>query len=250
MTAMSRASSIRHRFPCRLAERRFSSSALTVGGPVPTGAVVFGHGLGDSPAGWHEPAVRWSRALTWLRFVLPPAPMRPVSLNGGMEMPAWYDIQGLGDRLQEPANGIDVSRGVWLEHLEAQSSEVGGRGRVVLGGFSQGGAMALHTALRMGGTPVAGVLCMSGYLPDFATIAALEPTAERKKALEDLPVLLCHGSADPMVDFQQAVRTRTALRELGLQNVEMRTYEGMGHEICLEELDDVEAWLKSTLPKL
>jgi len=250
MTTLSRANSIRHLFPSRLPERRFSSSALVVGGPSPTGAVVFGHGLGDSPAGWQEPAVRWSRALPWLRFVLPPAPTRPVSLNHGMEMPAWYDIQGLGDRLQEPAAGIDDSRGLWLEHLERQSPEVGGRSRVVLGGFSQGGAMALHTALRMEGAPVAGVLCMSGYLPDFATINALEPTAERKRALEDLPVLLCHGTADPMVQLRQAVRTREALTDLGLQNVEMRTYEGMGHEICLEEIDDVQAWLKSTLPKL
>jgi len=215
-----------------------------------SGAVVFGHGLGDSPAGWHWQCTAWSQELPWLRFVLPSAPMQPVSLNGGMRMPAWYDIHGLGDRLQEPAEGAEASRSIWGDIAEQEASSIGGRDHVVLGGFSQGGAMALYTALQMNMMPlVAGVVCMSGYLPNQAAIAAALPPGSRPLALAELPVLLCHGTADQMVSVDAARRTRDALEALGLQRVELREYDGMAHEVCEEELDDVADWLRATLPQ-
>jgi len=157
---------------------------------------------------------------------------------------------GLGDRLQEPAEGAESSRSIWGDLAEQEASSVGGRDRVVLGGFSQGGAMALYTALQMNMMPlVAGVVCMSGYLPNQAAIAAALPPASRPLALAELPVLLCHGTADPMVSLDAAKRTRDALEELGLQRVELREYHGMAHAVCEEELDDVADWLRATLPK-
>jgi len=211
---------------------------------------VFGHGLGDTPEGWRWQCAAWAHELPWVRFVLPPAPVRPVTLNGGYPMPAWYDIQGLGDRLQEPAEGAEDSREVWSQAVEAEASRVGGRDRVVLGGFSQGGAMALYTALRGDMLPfVAGVVCMSGYLPNQAALAATLTPERRPLALRELPVLLCHGRRDAMVAVDAARRTRDALQALGLERVELREYEGMGHEVCEDELGDVADWLREALPE-
>lgn len=174
--------------------------------------------------------------------------MLPVTLNGGLRMPAWYDIQGLGDRLKEPADGADASRAAWAELVEAEASRVG-RDRVVLGGFSQGGAMALYTALQLDMLPlVAGVVCMSGYLPNQASVAAALPKGGRPLALAELPVLLCHGKQDAMVAPAAARSTREALEELGMCNVELREYDGMGHGVVEEELEDVVAWLEKVLP--
>eukprot|EP00933_Yihiella_yeosuensis_P014023 TRINITY_DN12730_c0_g2_i1.p1 TRINITY_DN12730_c0_g2~~TRINITY_DN12730_c0_g2_i1.p1 ORF type:complete len:270 (+),score=54.49 TRINITY_DN12730_c0_g2_i1:100-909(+) len=255
---LSRQSSIK-RLACRSSYSSFQrpfSSQTKHGAPLkiemqksPSAAVIFGHGLGDSPEGWAWQCQCWSQQLPWTRFVLPPAPMMPVSLNGGMVMPAWYDIHGLADRLQEPAQGIEDSRARWRELVESQASLVGGRDRVVLGGFSQGGAMALYTALQLDMLPlVAGVVCMSGYLPNQAAVAAALPRNSRPKALAELPVLLCHGTLDGMVSLDAAKRTRDALQELGLENVELKEYDGMGHQICEEEIEDVAHFLEQILP--
>lgn len=215
-----------------------------------TGSVIFGHGLGDSPSGWHSQAASWAQELPWLRFVLPAAPQIPVTLNGGMVMPAWYDIHGLGDRLQEPAVGAEDSRAYWADLLEAEASRVGGRDRVILGGFSQGGAMALYTSLNIDMLPlVAGVLCMSGYLPNQAAVAKKLPVGKRPLALAELPVMMCHGKVDGMVSLDTARRTRSALEDLGLQRVVLKEYDHMGHEVCEEELDDVAEWLRERLPE-
>jgi len=162
-------------------------------------------------------------------------------------MPAWYDILGLGDRLEEPAVGAEDSRETWVEHVESEASQVGGRDRVVLGGFSQGGAMALYSAMCSDMLPlVAGVVCLSGYLPNVAAIEARRGSLPL--AISELPVLLCHGTDDSMVSLDAAKRTRDALESFGLKQVELRTYKGMGHEICLDELDHVEDWMKNVLP--
>eukprot|EP00448_Togula_jolla_P028296 CAMPEP_0170640150 /NCGR_PEP_ID=MMETSP0224-20130122/40054_1 /TAXON_ID=285029 /ORGANISM="Togula jolla, Strain CCCM 725" /LENGTH=230 /DNA_ID=CAMNT_0010970603 /DNA_START=13 /DNA_END=702 /DNA_ORIENTATION=- len=219
-----------------------SSSASTA-----TAAVVFGHGLGDTPDGWREPCQLWSQRLPWIRFALPAAPTRNVTFAGGMQLPAWYDITGLPDRLKEKAEGIEESRSQWTQYIETEASHVGGMDRVVLGGFSQGGAMALDVALS-GGTSAlpAGVLCMSGYLPNKASVVQRASTLDRE-ALAELPVLLCHGIVDEMVTIDTARRTRDALLELGLRRVELLEYSGMGHEATMEELDDVADWLKRQL---
>lgn len=213
-------------------------------------AVIWGHGLGDTPYGWLDPCHGWSRDLPGVRFVLPPAPIRPVTLNAGMEMPAWYDIRGLSDRLQEDADGIEESRALWSTLLDSHASEVGGRDRVVLGGFSQGGAMALYTALQLDMLPlIAGVVCMSGYLPNQAALVKSLKQKGLPLAMAELPVLLCHGERDDMVPLSAARRTRDALQELGMRNVELREYRMMGHEACLDELYDVADWLKKVLPQ-
>ncbi|CAE8653637.1 unnamed protein product [Polarella glacialis] len=243
------------RFSRRLAATRPAQEPLVVesqeskaSGGV-SASVIFGHGLGDTPSGWLWQCQDLSQQLPWARFILPPAPIRPVSLNGGMPMPAWYDIHGLADRLLERAEGVEDSQATWGDLVEGQASEVG-RDRVVLGGFSQGGAMALYTALHLDMLPlVAGVVCMSGYLPNQAAVEAALPPGKRPAALAELPVLLCHGTRDGMVNLDAAKRTRDALEALGLQRVELKEYKGMGHEVCEEELADVTTWLQQVIPR-
>ena len=175
------------------------------GGRSPSAVVILTHGLGDSARGWAQAALQLCSELPWTRWVLPSAPNKPVTLNGGISMPAWYDIVGLSDRAAEHCDGIQQSHETLLrlvnkelESLQLHDPEDGSR--LVLAGFSQGGAMSLHTALRWPGVlPLpAGVLCMSGYLPLPDTHEAQLPGVSGGRILQT-PMLLCHGDADPMV---------------------------------------------------
>eukprot|EP00656_Telonema_subtile_P045853 TRINITY_DN52120_c0_g1_i1.p1 TRINITY_DN52120_c0_g1~~TRINITY_DN52120_c0_g1_i1.p1 ORF type:complete len:182 (+),score=44.85 TRINITY_DN52120_c0_g1_i1:137-682(+) len=122
------------------------------------------HGLGDTAAGWADAAAHFSGSLPHVKFVLPTAPEQPVTLNGGMPMPSWYDICGLDAREQENCEGIEDSRerivGLIAEEVEAGVQH----NRIVLGGFSQGAALSLYAGLQLQ-KPLAGVLAMSGYMP-------------------------------------------------------------------------------------
>mmetsp|Transcript_115151 Transcript_115151/g.229348 ORF Transcript_115151/g.229348 Transcript_115151/m.229348 type:complete len:244 (+) Transcript_115151:2-733(+) len=238
--------------PCRRAASTFlasGASTLEVASSrsQASASVIFGHGLGDTPQGWLWQCQAWARELPWVRFVLPAAPVRPVTLNGGLPMPAWYDIYGLDNRLQEPATGAEESGALWTGLLEAEARAVGSPGRVVLAGFSQGGAMALFTALHLNRLPqLAGVLCMSGYLPNTAALAS--GSVPQKKC--EVPVLLCHGQLDGMVKLEMARNTQAALQGMGVDRVDLREYENMGHEVCEDELDDVAEWLAKALPDI
>ena len=212
-----------------------------------TGTVIFAHGLGDTAAGWADAIsmIAQRPGLAHVRFVLPTAPTQPVTLNMGMQMPSWYDIRGLAERADETCAGLDESQATIAALLRREAGECGvPLSRIVLGGFSQGGALALWTGLQQQGAQpadteaLAGVLCMSGYLP---RAGAFECDAEPP------PVLICHGDADPMVKFQYAEATRDKLAAAGV-DVSFERYWGMEHCACGEEIDDVGAWLEARLP--
>ena len=217
-----------------------------------TGTVIFAHGLGDTAAGWADAIAMIAQrpGLSHVRFVLPTAPTQPVTLNMGMQMPSWYDIHGLAERADETCDGLDESQATIEAILRREASEHGVPfSRIVLGGFSQGGALALWTGLQQQkqgasasaegtGTRLAGVLCMSGYLP----------RAHAFKCDDNPPqVLICHGDADPMVKFQYAEATRDQLAAAAV-DVLFETYRGMEHCACREEIDDVGRWLEARLP--
>jgi len=207
--------------------------------PAPDAAVIWLHGLGADGHDF-EPVVPELRlpARLRLRFVFPHAPVRPVTINMGMPMRAWYDILQMGGG-REDAAGIRASQGL-LEALVARERDRGiAAARIVLAGFSQGGAIALHTALRHA-ERLAGVLALSTYLPLAATAAA-----ERSAASRDLPVFMAHGSQDPMIDIARAREARTLLEGLGAA-VQWREY-AMPHSVCAEEIGDIAAWLLSRL---
>ena len=178
------------------------------GGRSPSAVVILTHGLGDSAHGWVQPALQLCSELPWTRWVLPSAPKMPVTLNGGKLKPAWYDIVELSDRAAEHCDGIEQSHETLLRLAEKeldslQQQDPAGPddgARLVLAGFSQGGAMSLYTALRWPSArpPPAGVLCMSGYLPLPDTHEA-ELSAVGSGTVLKTPMLLCHGDADPVV---------------------------------------------------
>ena len=207
--------------------------------PAPDAAVIWLHGLGADGHDF-EPLVPELRlpARLRLRFVFPHAPVRPVSINMGMPMRAWYDILQMGGGREDEA-GIRASQGL----LEALVARERGRGiaaaRIVLAGFSQGGAVVLHTGLRHA-ERLAGVLALSTYLPLAATVAA-----ERSAANRDLPVFMAHGGQDPMIDIARARESRAFLEELGYA-VQWREY-AMPHSVCAEEVGDIAGWLLNCL---
>lgn len=200
-----------------------------------THSVIWLHGLGDSGYG-HEDVVRALRlpGRARPRFLLPHAPSIPVALNGGMVMPAWYDVYALGSAVRQDAEGIARSAARILQLLDAEAARGVPPERQIVAGFSQGGVLALQAGLR-GGRALAGVVALSTYL------AAEEEDVPRARRADPLPVFVGHGSADPMVPVEAGRRTRRILEARGYP-VAYREYP-MGHSICMEEIEDISKWL-------
>ena len=173
-----------------------------------------------------------------LRFVFPHAPERPVTINAGMRMRAWYDIVRLGGGAEDSA-GIRESQALLEGLIEREQGRGIAPGRIVLAGFSQGGAIALHTGLRHP-ERLAGVLALSTYLPLPATLEA-----DRTPANADLPLLMAHGLNDEMISIERALASRDALEALGYA-VEWHEYP-MAHAVCPEEVTAIAAWLARVL---
>jgi len=200
------------------------------------------HGLGDTNRGWLDVASLLHTRLSHIKFVLPNAPTSPVTLNGGMQMPSWYDITSLDDKLGQPCTGIADSRAT-IDQLIAEEVASGiPLDRIVVGGFSQGGAMSLYAGLQYPGQ-LAGVLVLSGYL------AAAEKFALAPEAA-NTPVAHFHGADDPVVNVQWARESAKMLRELGCSHYTLKEYESLGHSASMEEIADVEAWLAERLPPI
>jgi len=204
-------------------------------------AVVLMHGLGadghDFEALVPELGLPTSPAVRW---VFPHAPVRPVTLNGGARMRAWYDIAAIDRRAVEDEAGIRASA-EGIRTLVRRERERGiPADRIVLAGFSQGGAMALFTGLREP-ERLAGVLALSTYLPLAPRLAA-----EAHPANAAVPVFMAHGTFDPIVSFSLGGGTRDLLCSRGY-DVEWRSYP-MAHGVCADEVGDVRTWLLRVLP--
>jgi phospholipase/carboxylesterase len=197
-------------------------------------AVIWLHGLGADGHDF-EPIVPELDLGVPVRFVFPHAPIRPVTVNGGQEMRAWYDIFGFGGHVPEDADGIRASAADVVRLIDREVERGVSASRVVLAGFSQGGAVALHTALREP-RPLAGVLALSTYLPLASTLAA-----ERSAANAHLPIFMAHGSADPLLPLAVAERSRRLLEAAG-HAVDWHVYP-MPHSVCVEEIAAIAAWL-------
>ena len=208
------------------------------GGPA-AAAVIWMHGLGADARDFHglPPELGLPAGLR-VRHVFPNAPRMPVTINQGLIMRAWYDVAGFGARDQDEP-GIRRSAG-WIDELIAREGERGvPAGRIVLGGFSQGGAMALFAGLRRP-EALAGVLCLSGYLLLPEALAA-----EASDANRSVPIFQAHGASDPMVPVAAARRTREELERAGYA-VDYHEYP-MAHALCHEEVRDVGDWLTGVL---
>ncbi|TAK38628.1 MAG: alpha/beta fold hydrolase [Betaproteobacteria bacterium] len=208
-------------------------------GARPDAAVIWLHGLGADGHDF-EPLVPMLGlpARLALRFVFPHAPQRPVTINMGLRMRAWYDVVSLGGG-EEDAAGIRASQGL-LEALIAREKTRGIEARrIVLAGFSQGGAIALQTGLRHA-ERLAGILALSTWLPLAATLEA-----ERHVINRDLPIFMAHGTHDEMIALERAAQSRARLEALGYAP-EWHQYP-MGHAVCPEEVAAIAAWLAKVL---
>jgi phospholipase/carboxylesterase len=209
-------------------------------GPSPSASIVWMHGLGadghdfvDVVPELHMPA------RPGVRFVFPHAPMRPVTINGGYVMRAWYDIRDDGGVRREDPAGVRASQQA-IEALIAREKERGvPAAAIVLAGFSQGGAMALHTALRYP-ERLAGVMALSCSLPLADGLAAEAAPANR-----DVSIFMAHGTHDPMIPMARALRAREVMTGLGYR-IEWHEYP-MPHSVCPEEIRDISAWLGTVL---
>jgi phospholipase/carboxylesterase len=174
-----------------------------------------------------------------VRFVFPHAPMRPVTINGGYVMRAWYDIRDdSGVRREDPA-GVRASQKAIEALIEREKERGVPAAAIVLAGFSQGGAMALYTGLRYG-ERLAGVMALSCSLPLADTLAAEAAPANR-----DVPIFMAHGTHDPMIPMARALRAREVLTGLGYR-LEWHEYQ-MPHSVCAEEIAHIGVWLGKVL---
>jgi phospholipase/carboxylesterase len=206
--------------------------------PAPTASIIWLHGLGADGHDFEPivPELGLPKS-TAVRFIFPHAPVRPVTINGGARMRAWYDVTPDG---QQDAGGIRASQA----HVEALITRERTRGiaagAIVLAGFSQGGAMALQTGLRHP-ERLAGILALSAYLPLPDALAQEASTANR-----DLPIFMAHGTQDPVIPLSWAKPSRDFLVGQGYA-VEWHEYL-MPHSVCAEEIADIGHWLPRILP--
>lgn len=209
-------------------------------GPNPTHSVIWMHGLGADATDFVPvvPELKLASSPA-VRFVFPNAPVRPVTVNNGMSMRAWYDIYAFDLVRREDDPGIRVSQ----RAIEALIARENARGvptsKIVLAGFSQGSAMTLHTGLRVK-EKLAGLVGLSGYLP-LADTTLLE----RAPANANTPIFLAHGTHDPVVPLQRAQATCDLLKQHDY-DVTWRLYP-MPHSVCAEEIQDIATFLKRVL---
>jgi phospholipase/carboxylesterase len=199
-------------------------------------AVIWLHGLGADGHDF-EPIVPELKLRRPVRFVFPHAPIRPVAINGGYRMRAWYDIYGFGPGSREDEAGVRASAAAVGRLIDREVARGLTPDRVVLAGFSQGGAVVLHAALREA-RALAGVLALSTYLPLAPSLAA-----EKSAANARVPILLAHGSDDPVIPLALADASRNVLESAGYA-VDWRVY-AMPHAVCAAEIADVAAWLEA-----
>ncbi|OZI77505.1 alpha/beta hydrolase [Bordetella genomosp. 12] len=207
-------------------------------GPNPGHAVIWLHGLGADGNDF-VPIVPELGLNLPVRFVFPNAPVAPVTINGGMAMRSWYDILVMDLVRQEDAGGIRASEAAIRKLIARENARGIPTSRIVLAGFSQGCAMTLHTGLRLP-ERLAGLVGLSGYLPLIDTAQA-----ERHAANAQTPVFMAHGLYDPVVALARAEASRDRLQSLGYA-VQWHSYP-MPHSVCLEEVQDIGAFLRDVL---
>ena len=208
--------------------------------PHPTAAVIWLHGLGADGNDFAALVPELNLAgCPPIRFIFPHAPSIPVSLNGGYVMPAWYDIMGTDLVSRQDAAGIQKSERAITALIENEIARGIAPAHIVLAGFSQGCAMALHTGLRLP-YRLAGIMALSGYLP-----LADRFVDERHSANAHTPVFMAHGTQDPVVVVARGESSRDALAAMG-HPVQWHTYP-MQHSVHPREIADISAFLKQVL---
>ncbi|XP_065351103.1 acyl-protein thioesterase 1 [Cloeon dipterum] len=203
-----------------------------------TATVIFLHGLGDTGHGWASgmAAIRPPH----VKVICPTAPTMPVTLNAGFRMPSWFDLRSLDADGPEDEEGIKNACNLVHKMIDEEVKEGIASERIVIGGFSQGGALALYSALRSNKT-LGGVMALSCWLPMHRQFPG---AAVGNK---DIPFVQCHGDCDPVVPYKWGQATATLMKQF-LSKAEFRTYRGMAHGSSDEEMRDLKKFLEANLP--
>jgi phospholipase/carboxylesterase len=209
-------------------------------GANPRHAVIWLHGLGADGNDF-APIVPELIDAAWppLRFVFPHAPVRPITINGGMAMRAWYDISGLEIAQRQDEAGIRASIGQLGELIEREIARGVPAQNVLLAGFSQGGAIVLGGGIRYA-QRLGGIIALSTYLP-----MAEKTDAEASNANRDVPIFMAHGLLDPTISHALGEMSREYLKQRGY-TIEWHAYP-MAHQVCMEEIADLRKWIGARL---
>lgn len=208
----------------------------------PDSAIIWLHGLGANKYDFQPVAeILQKQVLPNTRFILPQAPSQPVSLNMGMSMPSWYDIINLSSPREINVQQLEESAQTVIKLIEAQREQGIALNRIILAGFSQGGAVVMHTAYIAYPESIGGVMALSTYAPTF--------TADTKLTASKIaiPSLHLHGTQDNVVDIQLGQAAYDFLQKKGV-NSSWHDYP-MAHEVTNEELTDIAHWLQERLAK-
>ncbi|XP_066155273.1 acyl-protein thioesterase 1 [Euwallacea fornicatus] len=203
-----------------------------------TATLIFLHGLGDTGQGWAQ-AMNAIRS-PFVKVICPTAKTMPVTLNAGFRMPSWFDLKSLDESGPEDEQGIKTAT-LEVQSLIENEIQAGiPANRIVIGGFSQGGALALYSALTFP-QKLGGVVALSGWLPLRKSFPAA------KKCPEELPIFQCHGDCDPVVPYIWGQMTSSVLKTL-VKNHEFKTYRGLMHNSSEEEIRDIKVFVQQNLP--
>jgi phospholipase/carboxylesterase len=210
------------------------------GGERPDGSVIWLHGLGADGHDFEPvvPELKLGDQVN-LRFVFPHAPVRPVTINGGMSMRAWYDVLSLDRSGPQDEAGIRESSAILVDLIERERTRGVAYEDIVVAGFSQGGAIAMHTAMRFP-HKLAGLIALSTWMPLEATIDAEVVRAPDSQS-RDLPVLMAHGTFDPLLPLAAGQHACDIMRKAGF-DVQWHDYP-MAHAVCAEEIVEIRNWL-------
>lgn len=203
-----------------------------------TATVIFLHGLGDTGHGWSS-VITSDLRVEHVKYICPHARSRPVTLNLGMNMPAWYDLYGLSPDSQEDVDGINESTAIVHSMIDDEIAKGIPSERIILGGFSMGGALALYAGLTYD-KPLGGIIGLSSFLIQRSKLPG------NHTANKNVPIFMGHGDQDFLVPLTFGQMTQAYIKAFN-PNVEMRTYENMGHSSCQSELDDVKSFLMQRL---
>ncbi|CAF1450035.1 unnamed protein product [Adineta ricciae] len=195
-----------------------------------TATVIFLHGLGDFGGSWYDAfkAYQIGKALPYVKFIFPSAPVRKVTLNMGLAMTSWFDILGLDPNVKEDEEGIEKSSIFLKELIDSEIANGISSDRIIIGGFSMGGAIALHAALTCAHT-LGGVVALSTWLPLASTFPDALVSGDKKV---NLPILQCHGTQDALVQLKWARLTQQAIKSMGFKQYAFREYQDMDHSTC------------------
>jgi len=213
-----------------------------------TATVIMAHGLGDSGAGWVSLAENWRRRQKFeeVKFIFPNAPMMPITVNRGMRMPAWFDIISFGGvQTEQDETGILKSRDYFHDLIKKEINGGIPSNRIVIGGFSQGGAMSIISGVTCP-SKLGGIVGLSCFLPLHTKIRELIPADNPNK---DTLIFMGHGDQDPVIPVDKGQMSAEVLKQWGWK-VDLKIYRGLAHSADPDEIDDVESYLKGTIPPL